>query len=61
MDYMTAKEAGNRWNISKRRVLVLCKQNRILGTIRVGNFWLIPNNAAKPVDLRKPCRKENGI
>ena len=60
MDYMTAKEAGIKWGISKRWVLVLCKQNRILGTIRMGNLWLIPKNSTKPVDLRKQCRKVCG-
>jgi len=53
MDYMTAKETGIKWGISKRRVLVLCKEGRVLGTIRIANIWLIPNDAEKPADLRK--------
>jgi len=53
MEYMTAKETGIRWHLCTRRVLVLCLQNRISGTIRMGYQWLIPKTAEKPDDLRK--------
>lgn len=29
MDYLMAKQAAEKWNISPRRVYVLCKQGRI--------------------------------
>lgn len=29
MDYLTAKQAAEKWNISPRRVQVLCEQGRI--------------------------------
>lgn len=53
MDYITAQQAGVKWSISKRRVLVLCTQNRIVGTVKIGHQWLIPNSAEKPDDFRK--------
>lgn len=31
MEYMTAKEAAQKWNITVRRVQVLCSQGRIQG------------------------------
>lgn len=50
--FMSAKEAAEKWNISQRRVSVLCSENRIDGAKMVGNMWIIPDNAAKPVDKR---------
>lgn len=52
MDYMNAKEAAYKWGISVRRVQVLCEQDRIDGVERLGNVWLIPKNAKKPLDGR---------
>lgn len=52
MKYLSAKETAEKWGISKRRIQVLCTQNRIDGLIRVGNAWGIPSDAEKPVDAR---------
>lgn len=52
MDYMSAKEAANRWQISQRRVATLCAEHRIPKAEMVGNMWLIPENAEKPADAR---------
>lgn len=49
---MTVKEAVARWNISERRVLVLCKEGRIDGAQKLGRSWSIPANAQKPADQR---------
>lgn len=59
---MSAKEAAEKWNISQRRVSVLCSENRINGAMMVGNMWIIPSNAEKPVDKRTVrYDKENAI
>ena len=52
MEYMSAKEAADKWGISQRRVAVLCAENRIVKAQMVGNMWIIPANAEKPVDAR---------
>ncbi|GAB4270523.1 MAG: helix-turn-helix domain-containing protein [Thermincola ferriacetica] len=52
MEYMTAKEAAQKWNITVRRVQVLCAQGRIQGAMRLGNMWAIPKSSPKPKDLR---------
>jgi len=49
---MTAKEAAQKWNITVRRVQVLCAQGRIQGATRLGNIWAIPKDAKKPNDAR---------
>ena len=52
MDFITTKQAAALWNISQRRVSLLCEQSRIPGVQKVGIFWLIPKNADRPADLR---------
>lgn len=49
---MTAKEAAEKWNISQRRVSVLCSENRITDAAKLGNMWIIPITAEKPTDKR---------
>lgn len=58
MDYLTVKEVGEKWGISSRVVTIYCNEERIPGTIKKGNLWLIPENAEKPKDLRKNKRTE---
>ncbi|MCL1875197.1 MAG: hypothetical protein FWF87_02925 [Synergistaceae bacterium] len=52
MDFMTAKEAAQKWNITQRRVAVLCSENRIDGAEFIGKMWLIPKSARQPQDGR---------
>ena len=52
MEFMTTKEAVEKWNISERRIRQLLQNGRIDGAIKVGNNWNIPYNANKPADKR---------
>jgi len=52
MDYLTIKEAGEKWGISGRMVTYYCVARRIPGVIRKGNMWLVPADAEKPKDGR---------
>lgn len=52
MDFMSAKEAADKWGISQRRVAVLCSENRIDNATMIGNMWIIPTTAKKPLDAR---------
>ena len=61
MDYLTAKQAAEKWNISPRRVQVLCEQGRIKGAVRLGWAWAIPKDAEKPYDLRVKKDKNRGV
>lgn len=53
IQYITAREAAEKWNISQRRVSSLCSENRIPDVAMLGNMWIIPRNAEKPNDARK--------
>ena len=52
MDYMTLKEAGQKWNVTPRQVNYLCSGGRIPGAVKMAGVWLIPKNAEKPIDGR---------
>lgn len=52
MDYLTAQETADKWGVTRRRVQILCTQSRIEGAMRMGNMWIIPKNAQKPIDKR---------
>lgn len=51
--YISVNDAATKFNISKRRVQLLCEQRRISGANMVSGVWLIPETAPKPVDGRK--------
>ena len=53
MDFLTSAECAEKWNVSARRVALLCSQGRIPGVIKKGKTWLIPSDAEKPTDPRK--------
>lgn len=53
MDFMTIKEAAIKWNISTRRVQVLCSEGRIEGAFKHGNAWFIPKGSVKPVQKKR--------
>lgn len=53
MNLISVKETAKKWGINPRRVQLLCNENRIPGAQRVGNYWVIPDDAVKPEDARK--------
>ena len=52
MEYLTAAQTAEKWNISRRRASKLCSEGRIEGAKLMGNVWLVPENAKKPEDKR---------
>lgn len=60
MDYMTVTKAAEKWNISARRVRLLCERGEIDGVSRKGIMYLIPADAEKPIDKRRLPRKGSG-
>lgn len=53
MNYLSVTQTAEKWEMTPRRVQVLCNEGRIAGAQRVGNVWTIPENAEKPADARK--------
>ena len=44
-EYMTVQDAAKMWEISERRVQILCSENRIEGVVHLSRIWLIPKSA----------------
>ncbi len=58
MNYFSVAQTAEKWNMTPRRVQVLCNEGRVEGAQRVGNVWTIPENAEKPMDARKKVINE---
>lgn len=58
MEYLTTTEMAKIWNLSSRRISVLCTNGRIDGAIKKGKMWLLPADAKKPADARYKSKKE---
>ena len=57
MGYLTAKQFSEKWGISERRIIKLCKDERINGAIKDGMVWQIPEDTLKPSDKRSNIYK----
>lgn len=53
MGFLTAKQFSEKWGISERRIIKLCKENRVDGAIKNGMVWLMPEETLKPSDRRR--------
>lgn len=61
MEYMTANEISLLWEVSQRRVQILCAEGRIPGVFKLGEAWAIPKNVEKPKDLRRKGNDNNEV
>lgn len=52
MDYMTVKEASEKWKLSERMIRKYCDQDRIEGVIHVSGVWAIPVDAPQPNETK---------
>lgn len=52
LNYITAEMAAEKWELSVRRVQLLCAQGRIEGAVKHGGVWAIPKEAMKPERLK---------
>ncbi len=58
MEYITLKEASEKWRISPRMINYYCAEGRIPGAMKKATIWLIPTNAEKPIDGRTKQGKQ---
>jgi hypothetical protein len=52
MDWITTKQAAEEWGITVRRVQALCENGKVKGATKLGDMWVIPVGARKPIDGR---------
>ncbi len=53
MDYVTLKEASEKWDVLSRQVNYYCVEGRIPGAVKMAGVWLLPKEANKPTDRRR--------
>lgn len=53
MQYITAAQAAQKWELTVRRVQDLCRRHQIHGAVRWGRDWMIPADAHRPADRRR--------
>lgn len=58
--YITVQEAAEKWGVTPRQVQILCKENRIVGAMRMSRIWIIPENAQKPTNTKRTSNKTGG-
>lgn len=57
MGYLKVKQLSEKWGISERRIINLCREGRIDGAKKNGMIWEIPEEAVKPSDKRSNIYK----
>lgn len=50
--YLEVNEIAEKWNISTRRVQIMCADGLIPGAVKFGRSWAIPEDVEKPADGR---------
>ncbi len=57
MEYLSAKEIAEKWEVSERFVQQRCIQGRIEGAKKFTGAWMIPSDAERPTDMRRKNTK----
>ena len=52
MEFMTTKQAAEKWGLSERRLQTICNEGKISGVVKFGKAWAIPVDAERRVDKR---------
>lgn len=52
MEYIDVHKAAELWNMTEKRITMLCRDGRVFGARKAGKTWLIPDDTAKPLDAR---------
>ena len=52
MEYITLKQASEKWGITPRMINYYCVNGRISGAVKMASVWLIPKDAKRPTDKR---------
>ncbi len=53
MDYISMKEAADKWGLTSRMVNYYCANSRIKGAVKISSVWVIPGYVPQPLGGRK--------
>lgn len=57
-DMITVQSAAQKWNITPRRVQILCTDGRIEGAVKKSGIWFIPSTTQKPMRQNKLSKNQ---
>jgi len=61
VQYISVRQAAEKWNVTVRRIQDMCKNHMIDGAVRWGRDWMIPADAKRPGDRRKKLSVEKEV
>ena len=50
--YVTVNEIAKKWEVKPRNIPMMCLKGKIKGAEKIGNIWMIPVDAERPLDER---------
>ena len=57
--HMSAAQAAGYLNLSRRQVLTLCRQKKLIGAEKIGEFWIIPKESVEVYRYLKRHKKSS--
>lgn len=51
-EFQSVQEIAKKWDLTERRVRMLCAEGRVTGAVLEGKRWRIPSDCPRPVDGR---------
>ncbi len=60
MKFIDVHEAAVKWDMTERRITMLCRDGKIEGAKKEGKLWLIPEGTARPYDGRTREARNTG-
>ena len=52
MKYLDVHQAAEKWEMTERRITMLCRDGKIRNVKKEGKLWLIPEGTPRPFDGR---------
>lgn len=52
--FITVQEIAEKQGVAPRQVQILCKEGRIVGAMRMSRIGIIPDDAQKPPNDKRP-------
>ena len=58
MNFISLKDAAQKWNVSEKYIAVLCRNGRVVGAKKIGRRWYVPEERPFDSFLTYPNRKK---
>ena len=52
-EFKSVNMLAEEWGLSTRSIRAMCQSGKINGATKIGNVWVIPEDATRPKDMRE--------